>query len=105
MLQAGQGRPCAAASGGNGGDTSQEVVPVEAERQEKAFPQRAQEENSLAQTSTLTLRLLTLELKDNTSVLFQAAALGAVCSAATGNQGSYGRLFWSPKTLTNSSLC
>ena len=36
---------------------SQDVVPIEAERQEKAFPQRAQEENSLAQTSIL--RLLT----------------------------------------------
>lgn len=51
MLQAGWGRLCAAAHGGDGGPTSQEIVPVEAERQEKAFPQRAQEENSLAQTS------------------------------------------------------
>ena len=57
MLQAGWGRLCAAARGGDGGAMSQDVVPIEAERQEKAFPQRAQEENSLAQTSIL--RLLT----------------------------------------------
>ena len=103
MLQAGRGRPCAAARGGDGGATSQEVVPVQAERKKRLFPRGPRRKTALPRPPVYDF--WHPELKDNISVLFQASALGAICSVAAGNQGSYGLLSWSPKTLTISSQC